>query len=95
MPAEREPPRYRSYKTVWALKIKNIEPLTTEASATDTDKAAGAMIQSEEDGYAPFYVDGVYMAKHQPKVGGYYVVYSDGYKSWSPADAFEEGYTRE
>lgn len=26
--------------------------------------------------------------------GGYYVHYSDGYESWSPAGAFEEGYTR-
>lgn len=25
---------------------------------------------------------------------GYYVVYDDGYKSWSPAKAFEEGYTK-
>ncbi|MCK9988658.1 MAG: hypothetical protein AzoDbin1_05130 [Azoarcus sp.] len=27
-------------------------------------------------------------------VGGYYVVYEDGYKSFSPAIAFESGYTR-
>lgn len=26
-------------------------------------------------------------------VGGYVVVYADGYISWSPADAFEGGYT--
>ena len=26
-------------------------------------------------------------------VGGYYVVYEDGYKSFSPAGAFESGYT--
>ncbi len=26
-------------------------------------------------------------------VGGYYVQYADGYTSWSPAKAFEEGYT--
>lgn len=26
-------------------------------------------------------------------VGGYLVIYSDGYESWSPAKAFEEGYT--
>ena len=24
---------------------------------------------------------------------GYYVVYGDGYKSWSPTKAFEEGYS--
>jgi hypothetical protein len=25
---------------------------------------------------------------------GYYVLYEDGYESWSPAKAFEEGYSR-
>jgi hypothetical protein len=33
------------------------------------------------------------MIKHAPQVGGYYVRYPDGYESWSPAKAFEEGYT--
>ena len=32
--------------------------------------------------------------KHDPQAGGYYVVYADGYQSFSPAQAFEEGYTR-
>ena len=32
------------------------------------------------------------MEKHKPHAGGYYVVYDDGYKSFSPAKAFEEGY---
>lgn len=46
-----------------------------------------------EQGYAPFFVDEEYVRKHNPVAGGYYVVYEDGYKSWSPADAFEKGYT--
>lgn len=29
-----------------------------------------------------------------PAVGDYYVVYEDGYASWSPAKAFEEGYSK-
>jgi hypothetical protein len=32
-------------------------------------------------------------AKHA-EAGGYLVVYDDGYTSYSPAKAFEEGYTR-
>lgn len=35
-----------------------------------------------------------YVQKHAPKAGGYFVAYEDGYKSWSPAEAFESGYTR-
>ena len=27
-------------------------------------------------------------------IGGYYVRYEDGYESWLPAKAFEEGYSR-
>lgn len=33
-----------------------------------------------------------YMKKHNPTVGGYYVLYEDGYESFSPAEAFENGY---
>lgn len=54
----------------------------------------GAIITPEDEGFAPFAVGEEYMDKHNPQVGGYYVVYADGYKSWSPAQAFEEGYTR-
>ena len=30
----------------------------------------------------------------RPDVGDYVVIYEDGYKSWSPAAAFEAGYSR-
>jgi len=33
-------------------------------------------------------------ARGWPSVGDYIVIYEDGYKSWSPAKAFEDGYTR-
>jgi hypothetical protein len=33
-------------------------------------------------------------ASQAPSVGGYYVVYDDGYKSYSPSEAFEGGYTK-
>lgn len=52
-----------------------------------------AMIHPAEAEYAPFEVDATYLKKHSPQIGGYYVVYTDGYKSYSPAKAFEEGYT--
>lgn len=77
-----EMPRYQSHKKVWALKIKEVRRMD------------GYWIVPEESGYAPVSVNAEYMDKHQPKVGGYYVVYDDGYKSFSPAKAFEEGYTR-
>jgi hypothetical protein len=81
-----ELPRYRSHKEVWALKIAAIE--------FDKGKDGGATITPAEPGYVAFKVDHNYVYRHEPKVGGYYVVYADGYKSWSPAEAFEDGYVR-
>jgi hypothetical protein len=46
-----------------------------------------------DEGYGPIIVDAAYIQKHNPQPGGYYIVYPDGYKSFSPAQAFEEGYT--
>lgn len=34
----------------------------------------------------------VWLNKHQPAVGGFYVVYGDGYTSYSPASSFYAGY---
>ena len=79
-------PRYRCHKEVFALKIKAIEP----GHFID----GGATVIPVEEGYAPFKVTEEYLRKHNPQAGGYYVVYDDGYKSWSPEKAFEEGYTR-
>lgn len=81
--AQKELPQYRSHKTVRALKIQSIIPVM-DGSAT---------IIPEDDRFPPFSVDAEYVKKREPKAGGYYVVYQDGYKSWSPAEAFEEGYT--
>jgi len=89
----RELPRYRSHKDVWALKIKAIRQASAQES-TPSGEPARLIIIPEESGYAPFGVTHEYMHKHDPKVGGYWVVYKDDYQSWSPAEAFEEGYTK-
>lgn len=34
-----------------------------------------------------------WIERFRPMAGGYYVVYDDGYSSFSPQKAFEEGYT--
>lgn len=88
-----EMPRYRCHKEVWALKIKDIVLQTAEGFTTGGMEPAGALIYPEDGRYAPFSVDQGYIDKHQPVVGGYYVVYKGGYKSFSPAEAFEDGYS--
>jgi hypothetical protein len=88
-----EMPRYRCHKEVWALQIAAIE-FDLDRKEPNEEGEEGATITPAEKGYAPFRVSAEYVRKHKPQVGGYYVVYKDGYKSFSPADAFEEGYTR-
>jgi hypothetical protein len=83
--APREMPRYKCHKEVHALKIAEIGECSNDGVV---------IITPADDGYAPFHVDRDYINRHHPKVGGYYVVYKDGYKSYSPPEAFEEGYTR-
>lgn len=90
--AQREMPKYKCHKEVRALKIAAIVPHKSEDPQAETD--GSAMITPVEEGYSSFRVDHQFMAKHRPQVGGYYVVYEDGYKSFSPAEAFEGGYTR-
>ncbi len=84
--ASAEMPRYRCHKEVWALKIKEITRAPS-GNATVTHS-----IVPENRRYAPFEVSMEYIGKHSPQAGGYYVVYDDGYISYSPARAFEDGY---
>lgn len=71
-------PRYRCHKEVWALKIEAV----TGLELVPTDKR-----------FLPIAVTGEWLAKHKPEAGGYWVQYKDGYTSYSPAQAFEEGYS--
>jgi hypothetical protein len=91
MSNSREMPKYQSHKQVWALKIKAI---VRDGEGENRESDGSAMITPEEEGYAPFRVEHEYMHKHKPEVGGYFVQYEDGYKSFSPAEPFESGYTR-
>ena len=87
-----EMPKYRSHKEVWALKIAAIE----------IHKDGSATIAPKDEGYAPFNTDTKFANRFpaSPKLMedgadlGYFVQYKDGYQSWSPSDAFEEGYVR-
>lgn len=88
--AQAEMPRYLCHKQVWALKIADIKDPTQPGNESDGSR----IIVPADAGFAPFRVERAYVQKHKPEVGGYYVVYADGYKSYSPAKAFEDGYTR-
>lgn len=84
MKAAKAMPKYKCHKQVWALKIKHIRMNVITGEG---------LITPEDSRYSIFTVPLDYMNKHKPQAGGYYVVYEDGYKSFSPADAFESGYS--
>ena len=82
MTTSKEMPRWQCHKLVWALQIESIVASLTGASLYPVDQS-----------YGPILVDSEWIGKHQPHPNGYYVVYDDGYTSYSPQDAFESGYT--
>jgi hypothetical protein len=73
---------FKCHKVVEAGKIAAVVP-------RDADRLAYINI----DGEGTIFVADDYLKRHRPEVGGYYVKYVDGYESYSPAKAFEEGYT--
>lgn len=92
--ASMEMPRYRCHKEVHALKIKAVEFDSYKARQENRETDGSALLVPDDGTYGPILVDWAYVRKHDPQPGGYYVVYKDGYRSFSPADAFEDGYTR-
>ena len=82
-------PRYVCHKVVHALKILAIEILGRGDGS--------AMITPADVGYGKFETPPLFVEKYKgtDEDKGYYVVYADGYASWSPTKAFEEGYSKE
>jgi len=84
-PPKTQLPRYRCHKIVEAAQITAI---------TAVDLGTALFLADQTTTASVYLVNDQWMAKHEPKVGGYFVRYDDGYESFSPADAFESGYTR-
>lgn len=90
-------PRYRSHKEVWALKIKALFHDRDEARVQGRETDGSLTIIPEDPGYSRFKVPAKFVPRNdaaRPQSGWYWVRYDDGYESFSPAAAFEEGYTR-
>jgi hypothetical protein len=75
--------KYKCHKVVEAGKIEKTD-INTEGNHI-------LILEGIEE---PVIVSDSYMHKHLPREGGYYVLYEDGYESFSPARAFESGYTK-
>jgi len=79
MPEERQMPRYKSHKTVWALEIKDITDFR---------------LHFVDEGFASIEIDPKMTARYTPVPGDFYVQYEDGYISFSPRKAFLDGYIK-
>lgn len=71
-------PKYTCHKTVQASKVTAVSTLSSSPFALLKTDHGDFTIST---GRGPF------------EVGGYVVVYEDGFTSYSPAAAFEKGYT--
>ena len=81
-----ELPKYKCFKEVRAAKITGIEPRDEKDGGTN-------LLFGEISGRME--VDDDWRNQNPAcNVGGYFVVYKDGYTSYSPAEAFESGYTK-
>jgi hypothetical protein len=85
MSASIELPKYKCHKEVWALKLESVSH----------DGTGLVNLTFENKRYAPIVVDLAWLDRFNGNKDdyGYYVIYADGYESWSPTKAFEEGYS--
>ena len=85
--AQRELPKYRSHKTVHALKLNAVTPVNGKVVFTPFDAAYRAITHPDSAE--------VVKRCRAREMGdpGYLVIYPDGFTSWSPTKAFEDGYT--
>lgn len=84
-------PQWKCHKVVEASKVELIE------QGTEPDPIRfpnGSWLLSLEGVPGCIEVAHEWVQKHNPQVGGYFVRYADGYTSYSPAPAFEDGYAR-
>ena len=87
MTASAQLPRYKCHKEVHALKIEG-----RNASMTD-----GVLLHFHaNDGFDPIHIPEEEVKPFldmSDNDQGYLVIYEDGYRSWSPTKAFEDGYS--
>jgi hypothetical protein len=79
-------PLYQCHKQVRACKIARVHV----SQGRDEDEI---FLIPEKANLMPIEIHVDFFDKHRPKPGGYYIVYADGYESFSPAEVFEAGYS--
>lgn len=87
-------PLFVSHKKVRALKIAEVEELHHDGRIAP-ENVRGVRLHFADVRYEPKDMGLDYALRvRRGDDPGYYVVYADGYESWSPTQAFEDGYSR-
>lgn len=91
---KKEIPQYKSHKVVRAAKIERVNIFNDDGDA-EIFMEGGIETSVCGDWMRRVVADADKANGNNPDslIGGYFVQYDDGYASWSPAKAFEEGYT--
>lgn len=77
-------PLWRSHKLIRGFEIAQMVPLEGTSQLRLIDPTGQHIVD----------VSNQYVMRYRPYVGGYYALYSDGYESFSPSDAWLAGYTK-
>lgn len=86
----KELPLYTCHKKVRALEIRSIGNYGVDAKG-----ALWREISFADASFGPISLPEKLFGRSVPMPGDFYVVYEDGYQSFSPRKAFLEGYTRD
>lgn len=81
--------RFRCHKEVEAGKIVSIYQAPADEAAPAGSGGTWVILVDDERITVPH----TFIVKHEPQIGGYLVRYVDGYLSFSPEKAFDDGYT--
>lgn len=88
-----ELPEYQSHKRVRAAKVVEVWDNSDENCEAAGLNDTFIVWLLDNGGYVHVSQD-LKMRGGDNPVDGYYMLYRDGFESWSPPDAFKEGYTR-
>lgn len=85
-------PSYQCHKVVQALKIKSMVKRTGVSQGVPTSLRYELVF--EREGIPTLEVSEQWVRRSHCRAGGYFIRYDNGYTSFSPTEAFEDGYTR-
>jgi len=84
-------PYWRCHKVVQAFQIADVQPYGHDLK---NDIRWFQLTPNDPEMAGKYLVDEKYINRYAPTIGGYYVLYPDNYESYSPPEAFEDGYNR-